>query len=48
MHNLYTDNIMSDVFLKVGNKVHAAHKLILCAFSDVFQVCNLLIFPYYF
>lgn len=28
---------MSDVFLKVGNKVHAAHKLILCAFSDVFQ-----------
>lgn len=28
---------MCDVFLTVGNKEHAAHRLILCASSDVFQ-----------
>lgn len=28
---------MCDVLLTVGQKVHSAHKLILCASSDVFQ-----------
>lgn len=36
--NLYVDQIMCDVYLSVGSKVHAAHKLILSASSDVFQV----------
>lgn len=29
---------MCDVFLTVGSTTHAAHRLILCASSDVFQV----------
>lgn len=41
---LYHDQQMCDVFLTVGKKEHPAHRLILCAFSDVFQVnyrlCN--------
>lgn len=28
---------MCDVYLEVGKKKHAAHRLILCASSDVFQ-----------
>lgn len=34
---------MCDVFLKVGGKEFSAHRLILCATSDVFQVCIVVI-----
>lgn len=29
---------MCDVFLRVGDKEYAAHRLVLCASSDVFKV----------
>ncbi|XP_017769342.1 PREDICTED: BTB/POZ domain-containing protein 17 isoform X2 [Nicrophorus vespilloides] len=37
MKNIYHDKRMCDVFLTVGKKEHATHRLILCASSDVFQ-----------
>ncbi|KAK4881442.1 hypothetical protein RN001_004761 [Aquatica leii] len=37
LENLYEDRQMCDVVISVGNKEHAAHRLILCASSDVFQ-----------
>ena len=36
---LYADRLMSDVRLVVGETEYHAHRLILCASSDVFQVC---------
>ena len=39
MATLYAEKIMSDIVLVVGNNVeYPAHKLILCASSDVFQI----------
>nr|CAH7745022.1 unnamed protein product [Callosobruchus chinensis] len=38
LKNLYHDKNMCDVYFKVGNKEYGAHRLILCAMSDVFQV----------
>ncbi|XP_056641710.1 BTB/POZ domain-containing protein 17 [Diorhabda sublineata] len=38
LKKLYFEKEMCDVFLVVGNKEYGAHKLILCASSDVFQV----------
>lgn len=35
---LYADRLLSDITLEVGGKQYAAHRLILCASSDVFQV----------
>ncbi|XP_008195211.1 BTB/POZ domain-containing protein 17 isoform X1 [Tribolium castaneum] len=37
LRNLYVERQMCDVALRVGNREHYAHRLILCAFSDVFQ-----------
>ena len=36
--NLYAERLLSDIILDVGGKEYAAHRLILCASSDVFQV----------
>uniref|UniRef100_A0A182K4M6 BTB domain-containing protein n=1 Tax=Anopheles christyi TaxID=43041 RepID=A0A182K4M6_9DIPT len=36
--NLYAERLMSDVTLVVGEKRYPAHRIILCASSDVFQV----------
>ncbi|KAG8183449.1 hypothetical protein JTE90_005707 [Oedothorax gibbosus] len=36
--NLYAERLLSDITLVVGEKQFAAHRLILCASSDVFQV----------
>jgi hypothetical protein len=36
--NLYAERLMSDVTLIVGDVDFPAHRLILCASSDVFQV----------
>lgn len=41
IRNLYYDRLMCDVNLVVGKKEHPAHRLILCACSDVFQVSTL-------
>lgn len=38
LRELYEDQRFFDIFLKVGNKEYGAHKLILSASSDVFQV----------
>lgn len=35
---LYADKLMSDVCLVVGGKDYLAHRLILCASSEVFHV----------
>lgn len=35
---LYAERLLSDITLEVGGKQFAAHRLILCASSDVFQV----------
>lgn len=35
---LYEEQEMCDVFLEVGSKEYGAHRLILCASSDVFKV----------
>lgn len=35
---LYAEHLLSDITLEVGGKQYAAHRLILCASSDVFQV----------
>ncbi|XP_013777480.1 BTB/POZ domain-containing protein 17-like [Limulus polyphemus] len=35
---LYAERLLSDITLEVGGKKFAAHRLILCASSDVFQV----------
>ncbi|KAF5286665.1 hypothetical protein FQR65_LT12496 [Abscondita terminalis] len=37
LRHLFYDRQMCDVFINVGNKEHGAHRLILCALSDVFQ-----------
>lgn len=36
--NLYAEQLMSDIILLVGEKEYPAHRVILCASSDVFQV----------
>jgi len=36
--NLYAEQLMSDVVIKVGNNTYPAHRVILCASSEVFQV----------
>lgn len=36
--NLYAEQLMSDIILVVGDQQYPAHRLILCASSDVFQV----------
>lgn len=38
MASLYAERLMSDLILVVGDQELAAHRLILCASSDVFQV----------
>ena len=38
--SLYAERLMSDVLLVVGDEELPAHRLILCASSDVFQVCQ--------
>nr|CAI5859304.1 unnamed protein product [Callosobruchus analis] len=38
LKNLYHDRDMCDVYFKVGTKEYGAHRLILCAMSDVFQI----------
>jgi len=48
---LYAEKLMNDVCLVVGGKDFLAHRLILCASSEVFHVCvfkhfNLCIIPY--
>jgi hypothetical protein len=35
---LYTERLMSDICLMVGGTEYPAHRLILCASSEVFQV----------
>lgn len=35
---LYAEQLMSDICLVVGNKRYPAHRVILCASSEVFQV----------
>lgn len=37
---LYAEQLMSDICLVVGNKRYPAHRVILCASSEVFQVLN--------
>ncbi|XP_023023367.2 transport and Golgi organization 10 isoform X1 [Leptinotarsa decemlineata] len=37
LKRLYFDKQMCDVFLQVGSKEYGAHRIILCASSDVFQ-----------
>ncbi|XP_030767399.1 BTB/POZ domain-containing protein 17 [Sitophilus oryzae] len=37
LRNLWQDQNMCDIYLKVGNREFGAHRLILCASSDVFQ-----------
>lgn len=37
LKNLYHERQMCDVIITVGNKEYAAHRLILCASSDVFE-----------
>lgn len=44
--SLYAERLLSDITLEVGGKQFAAHRLILCASSDVFQVCCFIF--YYF
>lgn len=36
--NLYAEQLMSDICLVVGNSRYPAHRVILCASSEVFQV----------
>lgn len=36
--NLYAEQLMSDIILVVGNEQYPAHRVILCASSEVFQV----------
>lgn len=36
--NLYAEQLLSDIHIKVGNKCYPAHRVILCASSEVFQV----------
>ncbi|XP_013111017.1 BTB/POZ domain-containing protein 17 [Stomoxys calcitrans] len=36
--NLYAEQLMSDIILVVGEQQYPAHRVILCASSDVFQV----------
>lgn len=36
--NLYAEQLMSDICLVVGNNRYPAHRVILCASSEVFQV----------
>lgn len=36
--NLYAEQLMSDLVIKVGSKCYPAHRVILCASSEVFQV----------
>ncbi|KAI8125189.1 BTB/POZ domain-containing protein 17 [Lucilia cuprina] len=36
--NLYAEQLMSDIILVVGDQQYPAHRVILCASSDVFQV----------
>jgi len=36
--SLYAEQLMSDINLVVGGKNYPAHRLILCATSEVFQV----------
>jgi hypothetical protein len=38
--SLYTERLMSDICLVVGGTEYPAHRLILCASSEVFQVCS--------
>ena len=40
--SLYANQLLSDITLIVENKHYSAHRLILCASSDVFQVSVLL------
>lgn len=37
---LYAEQLMSDICLVVGNKRYPAHRVILCASSEVFQVSS--------
>ena len=41
MAAIYAERLMSDVQLVVGDEVLPAHRLILCASSDVFQVTRI-------
>lgn len=38
--NLYAEQLMSDICLVVGNNRYPAHRVILCASSEVFQVAE--------
>lgn len=38
---LYAEQLMSDICLVVGSKRYPAHRVILCASSEVFQVFQL-------
>ncbi|XP_071534102.1 uncharacterized protein [Panulirus ornatus] len=40
--SLYAERLMSDIVLVVGQREFPAHRLILCASSDVFQSLHLL------
>lgn len=39
--NLYAEQLMSDICLVVDNNRYPAHRVILCASSEVFQVCDI-------
>lgn len=39
--NLYAEQLMSDICLVVGENRYPAHRVILCASSEVFQVSNI-------
>jgi hypothetical protein len=41
---IYAERLMSDVLLVVGDQSLPAHRLILCASSEVFQVLQLMSF----
>ena len=47
MAAIYAERLMSDVQLVVGDEVLPAHRLILCASSDVFQVTKNTTFLFY-
>lgn len=45
---LYAERLMSDICLVVGGTEYPAHRLILCATSEVFQVWSIVLHLIYY